>query len=131
MNITDPEVELPKQPEQPLADKSEPEDLVQSGTVADFLQRRVISIEYYEQSDWNCGSGLLLMKHLVTSRGDHGLDGYEYFINGECVQEAINLVDFNPSQRLSIKRNGQRVWSYKPRTRPNVHMHEQALPEPT
>ena len=128
MRITEPQAESP---EPLLFTKSEPEDLVQPGSVADFLQRRAVSVEYSEQSDWNFGSGLLLLTHLVTSRGDHGQDGYEYFINGKCVQGSINLVNFNSRQSLVIKRNGQFVWHYKPGRRPDVHMHEQALPEPT
>ena len=127
MRVTNPQEE--EQP-QLLTNKVE-DDLVQSGSVADFLQKRAILVEYSEQTDWNFGSGLLLLNHLVTSRGDHGQDGYEFFINGECVQGPINLVSFNGRKSLVIKRNGQLVWHYKPGRRPNVHMHEAALPEPT
>lgn len=104
--------------------------LIQAGSVADFLQKRVINIEYEQQSDWNFGSGLLLMSRLVTRQGDHGLGGYEYFINGQCVQGAINLVGFAGGQKLVIRRNGQFVWGYKPSIRSDMHMHQEALLEP-
>jgi hypothetical protein len=99
------------------------EDLIQPGSVADFLRRRGLDVEYSDRIDWDFGSELLFLTRL----GQHGEEDYEYFIGGVKPPGAINRVSFNGQQKIVVKRHGAVVWGWKPPVRPDVDAHFQAV----
>lgn len=93
--------------------KSNPQDYVASGSVADFLQKQGMNPVFTENTEWGFpgGHGCLLMVDFAT----FGQGDYEYYIDDTKVQVPINLMEFHSNrQKITIYKNSQRVWGRRP-----------------
>lgn len=107
--------------------KSRDGSLVDEGSVADFLARRGLWPVFDDRSAWDFGDDFLLLVALST----YGPGNYHYKINGRLIMSAINTTMFDHRrQKMTIIKDGQVVWSYKPGRRPDIHVHCEFADDP-
>lgn len=90
--------------------------MIATNSVADFLIKQGLQPAFSEQTDWPFYGGqscLLMVDFSFFGQGD-----YEYSIDNIKVQVPINIMEFHPnSQKLTIHKNGTRVWGRRPPVR--------------
>lgn len=85
--------------------------LITPGTVAHFLQDK--NPTYDDQVDWEFPGGQAAL--LLLALGEYSIGNYHYYVNGSLIINPINRAVFEPSrQTLTIRRNGQTVYSHAP-----------------